>query len=327
MMVSLPMPSLLRPDFAIAAADFADGVDDGDFLAGAGGLFGVIGAGDQLDHFHEAGEPGEIFVVELLLAVIFDEGDGVDMFLIGELLAEFVDVGDAIDEAGIFRGGGGEQAFVDQVFNLAGIELAIGGDGIDELGVVIVEDRIHLLFEFGAHVFAGEGFGGAFVIAHLEEVGVDAEFLEQLFEVHEFHPDAGDRDHADGGHDDFVAGAGEQIFGAGAFVEAGVDFFARLANAGDGGAELVELAAADAGFVDLENDAGDLVIGGGLIEALDHFGERRFQIAEHAGLAGAFRIGCVDIEDGQRDFGFFVGGFFGGFVGSLVGGFVSGLVG
>ena len=116
----------------------------------------------------------------MLLAVVLDERHFVDLELLGQILAELVDISDAIDQAGLFGGGGREDSLVDQILDLAAIELAIGGDRVDHLVVVVVDDQLELLAELGAHVGAGHRLGGPFVGPDLHHLGLHAQLVEQL---------------------------------------------------------------------------------------------------------------------------------------------------
>src|SRR5262249_20530709 len=69
-----------QPRFAFAAIDFADRVDDGDFLARTG-LSSRFCSREQLEHLHEPGETGKLLLVQLFLAVVVHHSDAIDVLL------------------------------------------------------------------------------------------------------------------------------------------------------------------------------------------------------------------------------------------------------
>ena len=71
--------------------------------------------------------------------------------------------------------GGHDHALVDGLAHFLDLQVAVGGDRAEHVVVQVVDQRGHVLADRLAEAVAGVGLGGAFVVAHVEHVGLDAE--------------------------------------------------------------------------------------------------------------------------------------------------------
>ena len=232
-----------RIAFALAGHDRADGVDDGDLLAAAcaGDRVAAHHGLHQLEEAHRAGEIG----VDLLLAVVLDVDERLGVVRVGQFLAQRIGVRDAIDQTQLLGLGGRDQAAVDHFLGLCNRKRASLYDRRDHVVVHAVDQRRHVLAHRIAELLARERLGGAFVVADVNEVGLDAEFAEQAFVERGLGVNARQHHDARLRHDDFIAGAGDEVIGRHGRFQLGVDLLAGLAKAGDRRAQLLDLAAAD----------------------------------------------------------------------------------
>lgn len=77
---------------------------------------------------------------------------------------------------------------------------------------------------------------------------------------------------------------------------------------GDGLPQLVDLGPAERRAIDLEHDAVELLVGGGLVDAGDQFGQRFDVGAKQARRGGPFRIGPLQLDLAEaKGFDFLLG--------------------
>ncbi len=62
-----------------------------------------------------------------------------------ERFFELVAIEDLVDQAGFLRGGGAEQALVEERFDLVVLEMAVLGDRGDQVVIDVVDDRLQAL--------------------------------------------------------------------------------------------------------------------------------------------------------------------------------------
>src|SRR4029077_2494987 len=79
----------------------------------------------------------------------------------------------------------------------------------------------------------------------------------------------------------------------------------------NGGAKFIDFAAAQAGIFQMDEDAGDFVVGRRFIQPLNDLRQVRLQFAKNARLARTFRVRFVEVKAREGNFRFgFIGGIF-----------------
>ena len=136
------------------------------------------------------------------------------------------------------------------------------GPGLDQqlhkvLVEVIVQDAFQPLAELRAHVVLREDFAGAFVAAHLQHVGFDADLIQQVFVETDLRAHPGQQQPARFRQADFVAANSQQVILAAAGFQISVSFLAHVPKTGDRLAQLVQLPPADLESVDMEEQPVD----------------------------------------------------------------------
>ena len=158
--------------------------------------------------------------------------------------------------------------------------MAIGRNLLDDLAEEIGNHGLILLPEFRAHAGPCVGLGSAFVIAHLDKVGLHAEFVEQALVKHDLGAETRDHQFAGRREDDFVTRGRQKVIPGRGAVQIGVDFFAGFAQLDNRSPQLINFAQANRGAADLQHDRLELFVFAGPIEAAEQIDQVRLKLAE-----------------------------------------------
>src|SRR5262245_1587804 len=171
------------PLTALPRVDRPDGVDHRDLR--------LLRRRRLLLRAHQFHEGGERVAVQLRRALAVVAGD-LDLFLLDavlDLILQHLAVSDAIHQPQLLRLAGGVRTFVDDLLDLLRRPIPRrprGDDGLYHAVLVqVVEHEVELLAVLLAHFGARERLGSALGLAHLQEVGLHADLVEQfLVEAH-----------------------------------------------------------------------------------------------------------------------------------------------
>ncbi len=155
-----------------------------------------------------------------------------------------------------------ERPAVDQRAHAVGVEPAAGGDAVDDLAEVGVEQRVERLARRRRVGALGEGLGGALEAPGGEEARLDLELVEGAAQEEAVGVEAEQRDLAGRSQRERRAGRGEEVLERAVAALAGrlevaVD---PLAGGGEGldlAAQLLGLGEAEGGVADLEREPDD----------------------------------------------------------------------
>ena len=146
------------------------------------------------------------------------------------------------------------------------------------------------------HVVAQEGLHRRLVFADAEHVDLDAELVQRLLEIELPARQAFDRHQAKRIDADVARLRGDQVVALLVVGSVGVDRLARCLEAGDGGAELLQLGQAGTGKAVLaDHREADAVVGRGAFQRLDEIAQQRLRGL----LAGEFlgeALGGVEVD-------------------------------
>ncbi len=160
-----------------------------------------------------------------------------------------------------FRLNGRVRSRVDHRFDILDGFLSRFSDGVREAAVILVEQCIYDLFLALAHFGLGVLIRRVLVFrADLDDVGLDAEFVERAFEEHRFGRKTIDVKAARGRHEDLFGGRRDVVFAVHAELHVGVNGLARGAQIGDRVAQFIRLAPADAREIDIKQNSADAVV-------------------------------------------------------------------
>jgi hypothetical protein len=250
---------LARAEHAAAAAvdDAAERVDHGDVRAGR-----PVGRqrAEEARQLHDHREAIVLARVEIELA---------PRHALGDLVAERLERADRVDEAGGLGRVGLEVRDVDQRLDGGGRQLALGGDDVDHRLVAAIEDRADRLLHLPGRRVAGQRLGRALVRAHVQEVGLDAELVEQRLDVHRQRGRSADRDAAERRDADPLARREHQVRRVARALDVARQRLAGLAQIVERGAQLDGVGLADLDGVDPDQHAGQLVVGRELAQPRD----------------------------------------------------------
>ncbi|MNS27699.1 hypothetical protein D3C72_596530 [compost metagenome] len=281
---------------AIVAANLAQRAGDG---GRAGGLAvdqiaAALAAGDRAVDGDDGQDVGRAPGAGLVLM----QGVGVGRALL-EHAGDLVGVGHLVDEVGFFGRGRGEKPLVHERHDLLGGEPARLGDALDDLGELGVEELLGLFLGRAREFLAGVGLGGGLVLAHRDELRLDAELVEGA--LHEggrvgqaLHVQA-----ARGVLDDLVAGRRQVVLADAGARDVGDGGLARRLEVRDGVPQLLEPAQARGDAAHVEHQAGDLGIELGLLDALGQM--------QHAGVVLLAQVEGVERQIEQIAFEAHVG--------------------
>jgi hypothetical protein len=127
---------------------------------------------------------------------------------------------------------------------------------------VLIEDRAQHLLHLLRRPLARERLGGALVRADVQEVGGDAEAIEQALQVHRHRDRPGEQHVAGGRERDAIAGGEQEVARVGRALGVAVELLAGGLPRGERGAQLGEIGQRRADAVDAQEQAGELGVGG-----------------------------------------------------------------
>ena len=160
------------------------------------------------------------------------------------------------------------QTGVDDRLHLVRRQLATGRDRLDDLPVVVVQNRFHLFAEGGTHFGAAVRFGGRFELTDAQHLWLNREHVEQVLVERDLRPQTGQHEHPRLGQHDLIAGGGDQIALRVGTLHPRIDLASLGPHLLDADSQFVELRPTDRRVADVQDDGIQALIARRLVQPL-----------------------------------------------------------